>query len=240
MLLLTILSQVLSGCAAQVFAEPVDVDATATPDRDMEEISAAAAEMVAGASKNAGRTLEGRSYAGPLTHPGGSDCRTCHAPDADATGPDSPDWRPMAATCEPCHAGQTTTLGIRGASRPDHDGDGDTTEPLSDELDDMLADLMASIRAASMATGTSICFHPRRYPHWMNDSDGDGVCGPEEAHASNAYEIWTEPLLHASYNYQTVTNDRGAWAHNFDYAAQLIIDSMELLGDDVSGYARPK
>ena len=36
-----------------------------------------------------------------------------------------------------------------------------------------------------------------------------------------------------------ILKEHGAWAHNTDYRAQLLIDSIEALGTDVSGYNRP-
>jgi hypothetical protein len=43
----------------------------------------------------------------------------------------------------------------------------------------------------------------------------------------------------AAHNFQLSVKEPGAWAHNFDYAAQLLIDSIENLGGDVSPYVRP-
>ncbi len=46
-------------------------------------------------------------------------------------------------------------------------------------------------------------------------------------------------MLKAGYNYSLIMNDPGAWAHNFDYSAQVLIDSIEDLGGVISGYVRP-
>ena len=45
--------------------------------------------------------------------------------------------------------------------------------------------------------------------------------------------------MKAARNYQISKKEPGAWAHNFDYVVQLLIDSIEDLGGDVSGYVRP-
>ncbi len=236
-LLLALLLPPLGACAR------ANVPTSAEPptDIELEEIREAAAQMQAGRAGSAGDRIAGKTYAGPPAHEGGTDCRSCHAPDLEGgLDLDSMDWRPEPATCAPCHGTLERSSEIRGAQRPDHDGDGDSTEPLAAELDGLLAKLLTSIRETAAATGTPICFHPGRYPHWMKDLDGDGLCNSQESELSNVYEIWTGPLLQASYNYQTISRDRGAWAHNFDYAAQLTIDSMTLLGDDASETVRPK
>jgi hypothetical protein len=43
------------------------------------------------------------------------------------------------------------------------------------------------------------------------------------------YASWTPRLLKAAYNYQLVTKDPGAYAHNPVYAMQLLYDSLESL-----------
>ena len=50
---------------------------------------------------------------------------------------------------------------------------------------------------------------------------------------------WTDDTMIAAHHFQMFQKEHGAWAHNSDYMAQLLIDSMEALGTDVSGYNRP-
>ena len=232
----------LTGCAAEGAAQAVAQAAPTPADQaEFEEIRAAAKQLIAGAKGQAGHPMEGKRYTGPFVHGAGPGCAVCHehaADAADGTGPET--WTPSRATCRPCHAQASNPDAIRTTHSADYDGDGDATEPLASELDALLADLMTAIQSSSRTTGSAICYHPERYPYWMKDTDSDGVCGDDEAGASNAYEIWTEPMLRASCNYQVVSRQRGAWAHNFDYAAQLIIDSIEVLGADVTRYARPE
>ena len=45
--------------------------------------------------------------------------------------------------------------------------------------------------------------------------------------------------MKAAHNYQLWHVDPGAWAHNFDYVAQLLYDSTEALGGAVMGMVRP-
>ena len=45
--------------------------------------------------------------------------------------------------------------------------------------------------------------------------------------------------MRAAHNYQLQAKDPGAYAHNFEYVAQLLIDSIEDLGGDVAGVIRP-
>jgi len=52
-------------------------------------------------------------------------------------------------------------------------------------------------------------------------------------------QIWTPALVKASYNYQLSRTEPGAWAHNFDYMAQPLYDSVADLGGSVVGLVRP-
>jgi hypothetical protein len=53
-----------------------------------------------------------------------------------------------------------------------------------------------------------------------------------------AYPNWTARLLKAAYNYQVSIKDPGAFAHGNKYIVQLLYDSIEDLGGDVSKLAR--
>jgi hypothetical protein len=46
-------------------------------------------------------------------------------------------------------------------------------------------------------------------------------------------------LAKAAYNYQFYAKEPGAWAHNFDYMAELLIDSIQALGGSVASLTRP-
>jgi hypothetical protein len=43
----------------------------------------------------------------------------------------------------------------------------------------------------------------------------------------------------AAHNYQITRTEPGAWAHNFDYVAQLLHDSTVALRGDAAGMTRP-
>ena len=60
----------------------------------------------------------------------------------------------------------------------------------------------------------------------------------EEANFGNQYKSWTPNLLRAAYNYQMAYKDPGNFAHGGKYTIQLLVDSIEALGGDVSGLAR--
>ena len=61
---------------------------------------------------------------------------------------------------------------------------------------------------------------------------------------ANRYTKWTPRLLRAAYNYQYAQKDPGLFAHNPDYAAQFLYDSLEDLAAggvkvDMTGMVRP-
>ena len=75
------------------------------------------------------------------------------------------------------------------------------------------------------------------------DTNGNGVADKNETKFPNRYKSWTPRLLKAAYNYQFVTKDPGAFAHNPSYALELLYDSVADLGVkvpvDLSKVKRP-
>jgi hypothetical protein len=45
--------------------------------------------------------------------------------------------------------------------------------------------------------------------------------------------------LRATFNYQYAQKEPGAWAHNNKYIVQVLYDSIEDLGGDLTGLIRP-
>jgi hypothetical protein len=121
----------------------------------------------------------------------------------------------------------------------DYDGDGDTSERLRDEIGDLAGALLSRMQEVAMLDGGGLCYDSHSYPYFFTDTDGDGSCSADEASYSNAFDAWTPELVAAAHNFQISRTEPGAWAHNFDYMAQLLIDSIEDLGGDVSGLVRP-
>ena len=194
---------------------------------------APAGAVIEGADAAVGYEYSGQTYAGPWgPHSGGSSCVDCH----DAANTDH-SFAPQDnfSYCTVCHTTATSLGDIRNVHSQDHDGDGDPAEPLADELGTLQAALLSALQAS--ATGTPPCYNPDRYPYWFEDTDSSGgVCDSGE---TTSYSGWTPAQMKAAFNYQLARKDAGAWAHNFDYTAQLLIDSIEDLGGDVSGYVRP-
>ncbi|MEM6730475.1 MAG: hypothetical protein AAF658_02900, partial [Myxococcota bacterium] len=118
----------------------------------------------------------------------------------------------------------------------DYDNDGDATESLRDELATMAQRLEAAIKGydATICLGGS-------YPYWFTDNDSTVAfeCSPGEASFPNQFRGWDPTLLRATHNYLYWQSEPGAWAHNFDYAFQVLFDSIADLGADTMGAQRP-
>lgn len=122
----------------------------------------------------------------------------------------------------------------------DWDGDGDDEEGLAGEIETLHEMLYSAIQTyAAETVGTPIVFDSHSYPYFFVDADGDGEVNGEEAAYPNRYTTWTPRLLRAAYNYQYVSKDPGAYAHNGQYIVQVLQDSLEDMGVDVSGMIRP-
>jgi len=189
-----------------------------------------------GSAAHVGYEYDGKTYAGPMTHMGGEQCTSCHEPvSSHHTFKIADAW---VATCQVCHADADGDAGkIRLVHTADYDGDGLTTEPLSDEIDGLAAKLLAAMQAVAPAPG--LCYGPGAYPYFFKDANGDRTCGATETVSSNAFSGWTPALVKASFNYQLSRTEPGAWAHNFDYMAQLLYDSIADLGGSTAGLTRP-
>lgn len=177
-----------------------------------------------GSEAHVGYEYDTKSYAGEwLTH---GRCINCHNPvntnhtfaindNVDCTGG--------------CHS-PTPIAMVRTNHTLDYDGDTNDTESLHDELAGLAALLLVEIRTEADTTGAPICYDPDAYPYFFEDDDDSGVCDGLEATFSNRYRDWTPALMKAAHNYQIFQKEPGAWAHNFDYVAQLLYDSIEDLG----------
>ena len=195
----------------------------------------AAAATLFGSEAQVGYEFDGKTYAGKWSHTGGNGCTKCHSPEGTEH---TFDVQENAESCKGCHQ-STDISSFRLASTADYDGDNNATEPLADEIATLGSALYAAIQAAATADGNPIVYEGHSYPYFFKDNNGNGVADPDEANYGNKYGAWTPALMKAAFNYQHSLKETGAWAHNFAYIAQLMIDSIEALGGDVSSFTRP-
>jgi hypothetical protein len=100
--------------------------------------------------------------------------------------------------------------------------------------------LLKAIQTYAVDTaGTPIVYDAGSYPYFFIDTNGNGVGDPSELERANGYASWTPRLLRAAYNYQWVQKDPGAFAHNGKYILQVLYDSIQDVGGDVTGLTRP-
>lgn len=182
----------------------------------------AAGATVFGAEAQGAYMYDGKEYAGQNMHAEETgkvnkcqDCHDVHALEANLE------------SCETCHeTGDTATIRGESSANVDYDGDGDVTEGVKGEIDTLAEALFAEIQAYAEGKGAPIAYDAHVYPYF---SGADG----------KAYASWTPRLLKAAFNYQYVQKDPGAYVHNPKFVIQFLIDSIEDLGGDVSGYTRP-
>jgi hypothetical protein len=126
----------------------------------------------------------------------------------------------------------------------DRDGNGDVNEGIAQEIDHLRDRLLAAVMDyAKTVANKPIAYKLEDYPYFFVDTNGNGVVDADEAKFPNRYSAWTPRLLRAAYNYQFVTKDPGAFAHNPTYAIQLLHDSLGDLAAkvrvDMGGAQRP-
>ncbi|MES1206858.1 MAG: cytochrome c3 family protein [Pseudomonadota bacterium] len=219
-------------------AAQADIDAAIAAGKpalaDLHHLPAAAVKL--GSDVHVGYEYPGKTYVGALSHMGGTQCTSCHDPAKSHHTFDVKDaWTGL---CGVCHADANgDPQNIRVIHTLDYDGDGNVLEPLAGEIGGLAATTLAAMQAA--ARGPGLCYTPDAYPFFFVDRDGDKACSAAEAVFANAFTDWTPALSKAALNFQLSQNDPGSWAHNFDYTAQLLYDSTQDLGGDVSRLKRP-
>lgn len=197
----------------------------------------ASGAQVFGADANGAYQFENMEYSGQNLHARRYDtCSGCH---------DTHALTVRVVECVECHENldaenpDLTTIRIDDFYDPvDYDGDGDVAEGVAMEIQAYQDMLYAAIQAYAANTIGSPIAYGDGYPYWFIDTDGSGVVDGEEGVRDNAYASWTPTLLRAVYNYTFFLKSPGSYAHNPDYTLQVLYDSIEAVGGDVSGLNR--
>jgi hypothetical protein len=200
---------------------------------------AAGASIFGGEAQGAYQYAD-REYNGRYMHAedAPNTCTSCHRPHSGTV---------RLSECEDCHEDAETIEAVRmirateDVELIDYDGDGSSDEPIRDEIMTMEELLLPALYAyAAETVGMPIVYDSHSHPYWFNDTNTNGVADPEEVNRDNRYMSWTPALLRAAYNYQYAQKDPGDYAHNPDYILQVLYDSLEAIGVDVSGMTRPE
>src|SRR5215212_9377339 len=184
----------------------------------------AAAATLYGTEVKGGYEYDGKIYDAKFQHVEGRDtCIGCHDPHS---------LKVKVDECALCHGdGVKAEGGLQNireaqASAWDYDGDGNKEEGMFYEIQGLQEALLAQIQTyAADTAGAEIKYDAATYPYFMG-TDGEN------------YKTWTPRLLKAAYNYQVSIKDPGAFAHGNKYIVQLLFDSIEDLGGDVSNFTR--
>ncbi len=189
----------------------------------------AAASMLYGGQVKVGYEYPGRTYAGRFAHKAPyTHCTACHQTHA---------LEVKVNDCMACHKEVTdkASLHLIRADKIDRDGNGNIDEGVAQEIDHLKARLMAAIMDYGKTVAKKpLVYTPEVYPYFFNDLNGNGKADKDEAKFPNRYKSWTPRLLKAAYNYQFINKDPGAFAHNPNYAAELLHDSLADLATRVT------
>jgi len=228
------------------FGENLDQDAVPAPVKDAEGNDVkigfrnihyfAAAATLYGTEVQGGYEYDGKTYDAKHDHVEGfRSCIGCH---------NQHTLQIRVEQCANCHEGVANAEDLKNvrvpqASFADYDGDGDVTEGMFYEIEGLQEALYAAIQSyAEDTVGTGIVYDPAAHPYFFVDADGDGAADKDDKDAAVRFTDFTPSLLKAAYNYQVSIKDPGAFAHGNKYIVQLLYDSIEDLGGDVTGLAR--
>ncbi len=191
----------------------------------------AAAATLYGTEVKGGYEYDGKAYDAKHDHvPGFATCTGCH---------DSHSLQVKVDKCAGCHDGVASVDDLKNVREPssakDYDGDGNVQEGMFYEVQGLQEALLAQITAyAKDKAGAPIGYDVATYPYFYADANSNGKLDEGEG----AFASWTPRLLKAAYNYQVSIKDPGAFAHGNKYIVELLYDSIEDLGGDVSKLAR--
>jgi nitrate/TMAO reductase-like tetraheme cytochrome c subunit len=193
-----------------------------------------------GSEAHGGYEYNGKTYVTRNTfegHGGYMDtCAKCHLRTDTADGLDH-HFLPQVGDCSGCHNVTTDLETLRIDATPDYDGDGNTTESMKDEFAGLRSRLYTLIRSyASSSRGVAISYDPDRNAYWFRDPNNNGVRDSSE---TTNYNVFDQKLLRACYNYHLNVKEPGGFVHNARYHVQLLYDSIQDLGGDVSSLTRP-
>jgi hypothetical protein len=155
--------------------------------------------------------------------PNPEDCVYCHGQDVSQPNPGA----------DPA---KFEFSGIRPATTPDYDADGNKKESIKDEIMGLEEALYAEIQKFAADRGMPIIYDSHAYPYFFHDTNGNGAIDPGEAIYPNSYKFMQARLLKAAYNFQVSKKDPNGFIHNSRYMAQLLVDSIEHLGGSVAKY----
>jgi hypothetical protein len=175
---------------------------------------------------------DGKSYKGRFVRGGDFfTCMRCH---------DQHSLKLKIEICGECHTFDGVDAKNIRVNTTDFDGDGNTVEGAFYEIEQIHSNLYAAIQIyAKNVVGVPIVFNPDTHPYFFTDTNDNGLADPEEINSENKYINWTPRLLRAAYNYNYVSHDTGAFAHNSIYILQILYDSLVDIGGDPSGLTRP-
>lgn len=180
----------------------------------------AAGATIFGGEVQGAYQYEGKEYVGQNMHADENGkmnkCQDCHDVHA---------LEPKVEACETCH--DTTDPAVIRETDVDYDGDGDVAEGIKGEVDTLAEALYAQLQTYAAANGGELTYDAASYPYFYG-ADG------------KSYATWTPRLLRAAFNYQYTQKDPGVYVHNPKYIIQILIDSIEDLGGNVSTYTRPE
>lgn len=190
---------------------------------------APSAATIMGGDAMGGYEYAGKTYVGTWGHDDydvAATCTSCHSAHSGTVN--------VAGNCADCHDGVATVDDIRMLREyvGDYDGDGVETGTYYEiaNLTDMVYEAMQAY--SRDVIGTTVVYDSHAYPYFFADENDDGE-------ADGRYATWTPRLMRAAYNYQYASKDYGGYVHNGQYMIQLLHDTLEDLGVDVSNLDRP-
>ncbi len=203
-----------------------------------------------GTEVQGGYEFDGKVYAGQkifANHNGRFDtCVECHMGTNTARETHEPSdhnvHKPNQEDCVFCHGydvsqpdpGNDPTKfkfsGIRPASIPDYDGDGNIIESIKNEIKGLEEALLSQIQTyASTQLGIDILYAPDDYPYFFVDNPPIGDPTGDINYGNRLKEQMDATLIKAAYNLHFSKKEPHGFIHNSRYIAQLLVDSIESL-----------
>jgi len=145
-------------------------------------------------------------------------------------------------TCTYCHVGNTSVDDLTPAFRPESNYDSNPATKPKAEFGVFQARLLTAIQNycktktdLGVSGATYVVYDASASPFFFVDSNKDGIRQPTEKTSTK----WDSKGFRASFNYNYSVKEPGAWAHNPKYVLQVLYDSIQDMGGDLTGLVRP-
>lgn len=167
----------------------------------------------------AGKTYTGKAgfFVNAHGSPHAGSCIGCHQPKASKHTFEAD----LLVYCASCHKPYAAGEQYPGSPAADY-----SLAPLKANIATLAAEAYAALQAYQALNLNPIIYDGAAYPYWYADTNGNGIREATETGAAK----FDAKGARAAFNYKWAVAEPGAYAHNYEYIAEILFDTIKDLG----------